>query len=216
MHPKPAIIVLTHRTLLSQLLEVWLKEQKSVSTVLAAEDGSELLAVARRRLGAIYLLDPGDPRRDAFDLARAIRRLDPSGRVVVIAEAAAEGWVRSTLEIRAAAFIGPSAGLDDLERALESVRAGLTYYSPCAAQLIADLVSPAAQRLTLTDREIQVLLLICEGQSSKQIGAALRLSSKTIDRHRARIMAKTGIKSATGLVRYACDQRLVVPRAAVR
>jgi len=217
MAPKPHAVVLTHRAAFQELLVCWLRELKEFATVLAARDSSEVRAFARRRRGAVYLLDPGDPRDDAFALARTARRLDATICVGFIAEAAAEGWIRAALDLGADAFIGPSAGLDEYRRAIKSVLSGFKYYSPCASRLIGDLLAAAdAPRRTLTRRELEVLLMVCGGRSSGEIGKALGLSSKTIDRHRARIMSTTGIRSATGLVRWACDHRFVVPSAPVR
>lgn len=160
----------------------------------------------------VIFLDCTHPSVNVFRFARTAAR---RSRIVFVADVPAMGWVRRALQVGASGFVLTSEGADEWSRCLGPVRAGLHYYSPGAARVVAELATRESGS-ALTDREIQVLQFICDGRTSKEIGRYLELSPKSVDAHRARIMEKTGVGSATGLVRYACQHRFVELHGAQR
>jgi DNA-binding NarL/FixJ family response regulator len=122
--------------------------------------------------------------------------------------------VQAVLRAGAAGYVVKSAPPEDLFAAIDAVRAGRSYLSGSIAQQGVEAVESPAKRAgltALTEREREVLALIAEGQSSKEIAAALGVSLKTVDSHRSNLMEKLDIHKVAGLVRFAIRSGLVAP-----
>ncbi len=142
MPAKRAVVLYSQRALLAELLVPWLSNQSAVGPVAVALQAADVRSLAKRRRGAIYFLDPGHSGEDAFGLAEHVRRTDRRARIVFLADAVAEGWIRRALDLGADGFIGPDAGLQELRHAIRSLAADQNYYSPSAATIIARLAAP--------------------------------------------------------------------------
>ena len=203
------VAVLSHRLLLGEALRLWLKETGLVSRVHLVTTGRELLATAGRI--RIAFLDPGHPSEDVFGAARRLRRRKGAPALIFVADAAPVGWIRRALDVGASAYLGRCADVRAVTDAVRAVLCGQNYFTPCAARVVSQIASGSADVPALTAREIEVLQLICDGYSSKEIARKLGLAPKTIDSFRAALLEKTRARSSTRLVRFACDHRYVDP-----
>ena len=125
-------------------------------------------------------------------------------------------YVEESLRAGAMGYVVKSAAVNDLVAAIEAVRSGNSYLSHTVTQQVLDSIArPGGRAKTapsaLTDREREVLQLIAEGNSSREIAEMIGLSCKTVETHRANLMEKLGIHKVTGLVRFAIRAGLVAP-----
>ncbi|MBI2931362.1 MAG: response regulator transcription factor [Planctomycetes bacterium] len=205
---KVRVLISTHHVVLGELLEEALKIRPQIDSVRRVQTARQVLAASRERRPDVVLLDPSHPIEPMFDLARTLGRLRPPVPVIFMGETAAMGWIYRALDVGASGFLARCARTDDYLRAIQAVCEGQRYFSPSAATVVSKLAAGGELPIFST-REMDVLRLICEGSSTKEIGRDLGLEPKTVDSIRARLMTKTGTKNAASLVRYACDERFV-------
>ena len=123
--------------------------------------------------------------------------------------------VREMLEAGAHGFVEKTAGLFEFKKGLETVANGGTYFGPAVAALLRDVVAnPGSSNSAdfLTDREREILQLVAESHSTKEIAAKLNISVKTVDNHRTNLMRKLNLHDVASLTRYAVEVGLIEPR----
>lgn len=180
-----------------------LGELPNVDVVAEAGDGHEAIRLVRELKPDIALVDVSMPGLSGLDVASRVRKEHPETRVVIVSMHADREYVRMALAAGASGYLLKQAARGELEKALEAVARGERWLSPT---LTKDL---ASERLTPRQRE--VLKLIAEGLSTKEIASKLNVSVKTIDTHRTELMDRLGIHGVAGLVRYAIRIGLVHP-----
>jgi two-component system response regulator NreC len=161
----------------------------------------------------IVVLDVTLPGLNGFNVCREIRRIDPRAIVVLLTSRTDEITVTEGLRSRASAFVSKSEGISELMKAIDNALKGETYVSQCLMKPIIDthLAATAAHAELLTSRERQILQLVAEGLSSKEIADRLVVSVKTVETHRGRLMEKLDARNVADLVRYAIRQGIVEP-----
>lgn len=187
-----------------------------VSVVAETGDGREAVELAGRGVN-IVLMDIGLPGLNGIEATARIVKEHPQVKVVILSMHANEEYIRQALQAGAAGYLLKDAAPAELELALRAVTRGETYLSPAISRCVVEdylaqthpRADAAAQLLTARQREI--LQLIAEGQSTKQIAALLGVSVKTVETHRADLMERLGIHDVAGLVRYALREGLARP-----
>lgn len=181
-------------------------------------DGREALRQVRQLNPDIVVMDISMPGLNGLDATVRLRGENPQARVIILSMHSAENYVMEALRAGAMGYVIKDAAVDDLERALTIVARGERYLSPAISQFVlADYLrmlrgeASAANSLPLTTRQREVLQLIAEGRSTREIADDLSLSVKTIETHRAQIMDKLGIRDIAGLTRYAIRVGIVDP-----
>jgi DNA-binding NarL/FixJ family response regulator len=175
------------------------------------------VAVALRFRPDVVIIDLTMPGLNGIDATQQISRQLPKTRVLVLSMHASEEYVRSAIRAGASGYLVKGSGIVDLITATRAVAAGEAFFCPAAAvTLLRDVrnVPPSTNEYPpshedLTAREREVLQLVAEGKSSREIAPILHISIKTVDGHRSRIMEKLGIHDVAGLVRYAVRKGLV-------
>ena len=187
-----------------------------IEVVGEASDGREALALAKRRPPDVAILDVTMPGMNGLEAAARLAAECPSTRVIILSMHANEEYVLRALNAGAAASLLKDAGTAELEAAIRAVARGETYLSPA----ISARVSPGGRAPTpgtsdplaaLTPRQREVLQLIAEGHSTKQIASLLGLGVKTVETHRMQLMERLDIHEVAGLVRYAVRVGLISP-----
>ena len=209
--PQPSVILCTHRAGWGELLEAWLR---SFQTGRVVRVETPELAVAAARPGSVIIAEVGYAHEAVFRLAERMAHRKPPVPVILVAGEAPLGWIQRALQVDAAAFLGKCATLHDFKRALTSARHGQRFFSPCVARAVAEIASGRCGLANLSGRESQVLALLCDGLSTKEIARRVRLEPKTVEFVRSRLMQKTGTRCAAELVRFACNERLIEVRSA--
>jgi len=181
--------------------------------VMGHESGPEAVSFAQRFQPDIVIVDFELPGANNLDCIGQILEVSPSTKIILLSTHSEEFRVRAALEMGIRGYVLKTRTADELLRSVEEVSHGRTYFSPEVAHVVAEMVlEPYMQRGTvrrtnqLTDRERQVVTLIAEGNSTKEVAARLGISVKTADCHRTRIMDKLNLHQTANLVRYAIRQ----------
>lgn len=206
------VLIADDHLMFSECLQMVL-DKHDYEVVGVALDGVEAVKLAMERRPQMVLLDVNMPKMHGLDVARELHSVLPSARLVFLTCRTDEGCLREALQAGAKGYILKSESLADIEMALRKVSAGELYVS---AGFMTNLIVQWMQNRQKPDeceilslRESQVLKLIAEGHSTKQIAGLLAISPKTADSHRARLMAKLGVHEIAGLVRYALQRGIL-------
>ena len=190
-----------------------LLERDGLTVVAEASNGPDAVELALRHAPDVAVLDLMMPRLNGLDAAREILRRQPRIAVVLLSMQTQEHHVTAALRASIGAFVPKTQAADDLVHAIREVAAGRIFLSSTISHVIVDGylsgVKPAAD--PLAPRERQVLQLIAEGQTSKEIASELGVSVKTAESYRAHIMEKLDIHETANLVRYAIRQGFIQP-----
>ena len=213
----PARVVLADdHTLVRAGLRKLLESLPEVTVVGEADDGLALLAMVQELQPELALLDIAMPGLNGLETAARLSRTAPGLRMLMLSMHQNEEYVRQALRNGAAGYMLKDAAPMELALAVRAVLRGEVYLSPSVSK---GVVSDYVQRLRseepsgtgLTPRQTEVLQLIAEGHSSKEIARRLSLSVKTVETHRSQLMKQLDIHEVAGLVRFAMRNGLVSP-----
>jgi DNA-binding NarL/FixJ family response regulator len=172
-----------------------------------AGKGSEALELVRELRPDLMLLDITMPEGGGFEVLEQVTKNYPEIKIVVLTVHEAGEYAIRALREGAAGFLPKSAASTELEQAIQTVVRGEVYISPeTSRKTLLEYGRGASKRdllATLSPRQREVLRLIAEGKTTKQIAQLLEISVKTVETHRAQLMERLGIHDVAGLVRYA-------------
>lgn len=179
-----------------------------------AGNGVEAVTLARTLQPDVAVLDIAMPELNGLEATRQIRESCPETEVIVMSMHEGEDYLREALRAGAAGFVLKRAAAKDLVGAIQAVRRGESYLDPALTRtLISDYVRKVdyveADADALTERELEVLCLVAEGSTNRQIALKLNISIKTVQSHRANLMDKLDVHDRTELVRYAIRRGLI-------
>jgi DNA-binding NarL/FixJ family response regulator len=184
-----------------------LQRIEGVEVVGQAGTGREAVQLASRLHPDIILMDIAMPELNGIDATARMNEACKDSRVIIVSMHANETYVREAVKAGAAGYLVKGAEVEELEQALTAVAGGNSYFSPSVAKHLATITrqggEATAPERVLTPRQREILQLVAEGKTSKEIAQALALSSKTVEAHRAQIMARLGLRNVSDLVRYA-------------
>src|SRR5438094_5150907 len=189
-----------------------LLEARGIEVVAEAADGRGAIEAVTKHSPDVVVLDVIMPGLNGVDAAREIARTSPACPIILLSGVDDTRFVTEALKVGVRGFVQKSQGCDDLVQAIDEVREGRLYVSPGASQAIVDACAshPATAGSHLTPRERQVLQLVGEGKSTKQIAEVLHISVKTAEFHRGRLMKKLNVHDTANLVRYAIREGWIV------
>jgi DNA-binding NarL/FixJ family response regulator len=181
-----------------------------------AKTGREVVALAEQLKPDIVVLDISMPDLNGLEAARRIHKLFPKTAILVLTLHFSDQLVRDIVEAGARGYIVKSDADRDLVSAIEALANHRTFFTPRAAEMLLSDFSRlnseadprALPRNRLTSREREIVQLLAEGKSSKEIAVALGISVKTAETHRANIMRKLELHSVSEVVRYAIKNQL--------
>jgi DNA-binding NarL/FixJ family response regulator len=190
-----------------------LLEQAGFEVVAEAPDGREAIRLAERLQPDIALLDLAMPHLNGTTAARQLHRVSSRTRTVVLTAHSGDEKVLEALENGIKGYVLKTDATADLVRALHEVARGHTYLSPGISRTVVDalLCKREGSADPLTTREKEVLQLVAEGKTTKEIARILGVSPKTADFHRSRLMSKLGLHETASLVRYAIRKGIIQP-----
>lgn len=203
------VVLVDDHALIREGLQSLLEKQPDVQVVGEAEDGRRALELVAELSPDIVIMDVTMPRLNGIEATRQITAEFPSVRVIALSIHSKRRFVADMLSAGAAGYILKECLFDELVQAIHAVAAGGRYLSPRITDVILDdyvkrlsggVESPLA---SLTGREREVLQLVAEGKSTKQIAIDLHVSTKTIEANRRQIMEKLDMHSVAELTKYA-------------
>jgi DNA-binding NarL/FixJ family response regulator len=182
-----------------------------------AADGLEAVRLCEEHRPDLVILDIGMPRLNGIDVAAQAMKMRPAPQVIMLSMHADESYILRSLSAGARAYLLKDATDDDLLPAVRAVTAGRCFFSPAVARvLVEDYVRQLQERglddsyHLLTEREKEVLHLLAEGRSNKEVATLLNIGVSTIETHRANLMQKLNLHNTAEIVLYAVRKRLIV------
>ncbi|HTL59474.1 MAG TPA: response regulator transcription factor [Candidatus Limnocylindrales bacterium] len=210
---KIRVLVVDDHPVVRKGLQACLSKQERLKIVGEAADGDEAMKKAVALAPDVVLMDVSMPRRDGLAVTQALRKEVPTTKVLILSVHNKREFIFRIIEAGAHGYVSKEASPDELLRAIESVHDGATFFSPEVAQAaLNQLVNNGGKKESLaqlTNREREVLILIAEGQSNKEIANRLGIGVRTIETHRERIMRRLNIHSVAGLTKFAIANGLV-------
>lgn len=176
-----------------------------------AADGRQALRMVRDLLPDMVLMDIAMPGLNGLEAAERIHGIHPQTKIIILSMHASEEYVAQALKAGASGYLLKDAATSELEMALKSVAAGQFYLSPAISRQVVDNYlrgGPTGVEL-LTPRQREILQLVAEGKSTRDIAETLHLSVKTVETHRAQLMERLDIHDVAGLIRYALRKGLI-------
>jgi len=187
---------------------------EGMEVVAEAGDGRDALRLVKTHQPDVVLMDIAMPGLNGLDATAQIVKASPKAAVIILSMHATREYVLESLKAGASGYVLKNAAVDELEAAIRTVAGGGKYLTPSVSgQIVAGVTGApeAAPAAVLTRRQREILQLIAEGRSTREIGGLLHISVKTVETHRAQLMDRLGIYDVAGLVRYAIRVGLVSP-----
>jgi DNA-binding NarL/FixJ family response regulator len=210
------ILVADDHALVRQGVKRVIDDEPDLRVVAEAADGAEAVEQALNDAVDLAILDISMPRKTGLQAAHELSRRRPELRTLILSMYENEQFLFEALKAGASGYVLKSGADDDIVDACRAAMRGQSFLYPSAVHtLIRDLIERADERGEdfdlLTPRELEVLKLIAEGHTSKEIAEMLVISVKTVDRHRTNMLDKLGMRDRVELTRYAIRRGLIQP-----
>jgi two-component system response regulator NreC len=214
--PQIRILIADDHVIIRSGLRLLLEQQPDFKVVAEANDGREALQMASKFHPEVAILDIGMPGLNGIEATRQIVAQEPATQVVILSMHADEGYVLRALKAGAKAYIVKNSAEADLIRAVRAVAEGKSFFSPVISKmLLEDYVRQVREKEVedsydlLTPREREVLQLVAEGRSNKDVANVLNLSLHTVETHRGNILEKLGLHGIPELILYAVRKGII-------
>jgi len=188
--------------------------QQHYDVVGLAKDGRALVQAAEKLKPDVIVLDISMPLLNGFEAAKQIKKDRPATKLIFLSQHLDPAYLKNAIKLGASGYVLKSGVTEELHQAIGNALRGETYITPAFGEdLIARLWNRSGElneeSEELTDRQREILQLIVEGRASKEIADIIHVSVKTVEFHRARIMAKVGVKSVAELAKVAVQRGLI-------
>jgi DNA-binding NarL/FixJ family response regulator len=210
------ILVADDHTIIRSGLKLLLEQQPDFKVVAEANDGREAVDLVAKHRPDVAVLDIGMPHLNGIEAARQIAAGHPEVQVVILSMHSDEGYVLRALKAGARAYILKNSAEADLIKAVRSVADGKSFFSPAISKLLLeDYVRQVQEKSVedsydlLTPREREILQLLAEGKSNKDVAAILKLSLHTVETHRGNILQKLNLHGTPELILYAVRKGII-------
>jgi DNA-binding NarL/FixJ family response regulator len=201
--PKPRILLADdHALVLEGFRRILEGHYELVGTV---GDGRALLEAAKTLQPDIVLLDVSMPLLNGIDAAAQLKKVCPNAKIIIVTMHADTDYVRSAFEAGASAYVLKRSAVDELEQAIRTVLAGHFYITPLITKELVDvfLATHSQESGGLTPRQREVLQLLAEGRTAKEIANLLNITSRTVEFHKGQIMDHLNLRTTADLIKYA-------------
>jgi DNA-binding NarL/FixJ family response regulator len=213
---KICVLLVDDHTVVRQGLRALLSAEEDMEVIGEAENGRQAVMLAKKTPPDVVVMDVAMPLLNGLEATRQILKSVPTTKVLVLTSYSDDECVSQLMEAGASGYLIKQTAANDLIKAIREVQRGNAYFSPAIAKRLRDQCReafstglPPRKGSDLTSRESEVLQLIAEGFSNKQIAAELTISIKTVEKHRQQVMNKLNIHDVAGLTRYAISKGLV-------
>jgi two-component system, NarL family, response regulator NreC len=197
-------------------LRLILESHDGLEVVAEAADGREAVRLAEESGAQLIIMDVGMPQLNGIEATAQITRRDPSVGVIILSMHSDEGYVVRALGAGAKGYLLKDSAEEDLVKAVRAVVDGHPFFSPRIAQtLLEDYVRQLREKGLqnsydlLTEREKEILQLLAEGKSNKEVATILNLSVYTVETHRTNLMQKLGLHNTAEIVLYAVRKKII-------
>ncbi|OFW10327.1 MAG: DNA-binding response regulator [Acidobacteria bacterium RIFCSPLOWO2_02_FULL_59_13] len=210
------ILLADDHRIVRQGLRRILEEHPQMEVVAEASDGREAVQLALEKKPDVVVMDIGMPHLNGMEAARQILRRLPATKILVLSMYSDESYVVQVLEAGAKGYLLKDSADAELVEAVQAVSNGKSFFSPLISRILLDEYVRQLQEKKITDRyellterEREILQLIAEGQTSREIAELLNVSVSTVDTHRGHIMEKLDLHNPYEVVLYAVRKGLI-------
>lgn len=188
-----------------------LSEYKNWEIIIEAQNGKEFLEQLKVMTPDVVLLDISMPVLNGYETTKQALKKHPDLKIIVLSMLNEDDYYFKMIEAGVKGFVLKNSGVDELSRAIQEVSEGNNYFAQDLLKKIILKVNNKSvdKRLKLTDRETEVLVLICNGNTNKEISNKLFLSVKTIEKYRHSLIQKTETRNTAHLVMFAIKNKLI-------
>ncbi len=212
---KICVLLVDDHAILRSGLRALLATYPDIEVVGEASGGEEAIQLVRRQQPDVVLMDVAMPGMNGLVATRYIREQSPETKILILTQYGNQEYVQPLLEAGASGYVLKQAADSELIKAIRAVFRGEAYLYPPVAKLMMNAyvseASGADAYETLTAREIEVLILVAEGHSNREIAKILHISPKTVDVHRTRMMKKLELHNVSEVTRFAIRRGLLDP-----
>jgi len=199
-----------HAMLLSGLVHLLSREFDVVG---AAYDGGSLVEMVKQHRPDVVVTDIAMPHLNGIEAVRLFHQEAASAKILFMSMYSDLPLIEEAFGVGASGYVLKSCGIDELVKAIQCIAGGGTYVTPSLGDVISMLLTAGPQqtssRATLTSRQHEVLRLLTQGRTMKEIGQCLNISTRTTESHKYEIMRNLGLKTTAELIRYAVRNKLV-------
>jgi two-component system response regulator NreC len=213
---KIRIVLADDHQLFRRGLRVLLEQQPDFTVVAEAKDGREAVAAVQSLKPDVLVVDIGMQNLNGIEAARQLTESDSDVAIVILSMHSDESYVLRALKAGAKGYLLKDSAEEDLIRAIHAVTGGKSFFSPAVSKVLLDDYMRKLQRSgaedaydLLTPREREILQLVVEGKSNKDVANMLNLSVYTVETHRSNIMEKLNVKGVPELVLYAVRKGII-------
>ena len=210
---KRKIIIVDDHTLFRNGLRILLNNMESYRVIAEAANGREFLELLEKEMPDLVLLDINMPIMDGIDAANIAHERYPELKIITLSMYGEEDYYYKMVNAGVKGFLLKNSDIKEVKNALDIVYEGGSFFS---SELLQNLINslksvPKSKEIhtELSEREMEILILICQGLSNQEIGDKLFISKRTVDKHRANILEKSESKNTAQLVVYAIKNKLV-------
>jgi RNA polymerase sigma factor (sigma-70 family) len=216
MEKQFSIVIAEDHVILREGLKSLLSSHPDLKVVGEAGDGLEAIRSVQKHFPDLVLMDLSMPRMTGLDAIKEVKRVSPQTKIVVLTIHSEEEYIVAALRAGADGYILKEGSSNELLTAIRHVLGGRRYLTPSISTTIIDCFLQRKEGSgirsaweTLTQREKEVLKLVAEGYSNKEIAEFLCISVKTVEKHRSNLMAKLGVHNAVALTAWAAEKGLI-------
>jgi DNA-binding NarL/FixJ family response regulator len=221
---KIRVLLADDHTVVRQGLRALLAAEADIEIVGEAENGRQAVQMVRESAPDVAVIDLAMPVLNGLEATRQIIQAGLPTKVLILSSYAEDEYVDQVTQAGAAGYLVKQTAADELLRAIREAQKGNAFFSPSIARRLRERCRegfangpPARKRPDyLTTREAEVLQLIAEGRANKQIASELRISIKTVEKHRQQVMNKLGIHDVAGLTRHAIAKGVIESTAGLK
>ncbi|MBL7710757.1 MAG: response regulator transcription factor [Chitinophagaceae bacterium] len=217
MYARIKIAIADDHEIFREGFKLLLRDQNEVQLVGEAEHGRELLKVLEEAKPDVVIVDIKMPVLDGVDACKAIRKKFPDVQVIALSMFNEDSLIVDMLEAGAKGYLLKNTNKQELLTAVRAVYEGNTYYCSATSEKLTRMIADSKFNpyrnqpiVRFTPRELDIIKLMCQQYTSKEIASKLTLSIRTVESHREKLQEKTGAKNAIGIVIYAIKHDLVV------
>jgi DNA-binding NarL/FixJ family response regulator len=214
MTNKIKLLIVDDHEIFRNGLKMVLGKLKYIELVGEASNGEEFIAMLKETKPDVVLLDIEMPGLNGIDAAKTALKIEPKLKIIALTMFGDDEYIQSMLDAGAKGFLIKNINKETLDKAILTVNNGGNYYSEELFEFFTKQFTkekqPEEESLKLTRREKEILQLLCEGLSNKEIADALFVSERTVLGHKTNLLAKTNTKNSISLMSYAIKNKLVV------
>jgi two-component system response regulator NreC len=208
------VLLVEDHTVVRQGLRRVLEIDPQIEIVGEVGDGRAAIDVVRRLRPAVAIVDISLPNLNGIEVTRQLARVAPDTKVLILSMHADDGYVRQSLKAGARGYLLKDADDHDLLKAVTALSAGESFFSPAVSKILLEGYLQEERDVSdelsvLSDREREVLQLIAEGKSNKEVAQVLDIAVSTVESHRKHIMEKLDLHNTAAMVRFAIRKGLI-------